>query len=176
MTAPPLMSDTVDSLTPVREQLLAHARADAERVLADSDADVAATLAAARSEANAILEAARAEGESDAAVLLSAKRARDRRQARALVLGAQREAYDNLRSQVMRALSAIRDDPGYARWRDRLTEQARHLLGPEAVVSEAPEGGVLAEANGRRVAYTLAGLADQVIEEMGADIEGLWSP
>lgn len=170
------MSDTVDSLTPVREQLLAHARADAERVLADSDADVAATLAAARSEANAILEAARAEGESDAAVLLSAKRARDRRQARALVLGAQREAYDNLRSQVMRALSAIRDDPGYARWRDRLTEQARHLLGPEAVVSEAPEGGVLAEANGRRVAYTLAGLADQVIEEMGADIEGLWSP
>lgn len=154
---------------------MAHARADAERVLADGDADAAATLAAARSEANVILEAARAEGESDAAVVLSAKRARDRRQARALALVAQREAYDNLRSQVIQALSAIRDDPGYARWRDHLTEQARRMLGPEAVVSEAPEGGVLAEANGRRVVYTLVGLADRVIEEMGADVEGLWS-
>lgn len=169
------MPDMVDSLAPVREELLAHARADAERVLAESDADAAATLAAARSEANAILEAARAEGESDAAVVLSAKRARLRRQARALVLVAQREAYDNLRSQVIEALSAIRDDPGYARWRDRLTEQARRVLGPEAVVSEAPEGGVLAEANGRRVVYTLVGLADRVIEEMGAEVEGLWS-
>lgn len=170
------MPDLVDPLAPVREKLLAHARADAERVLADADADAAATVAAARSEANAILEAARAEGESDAAVVLSAKRARDRRQARAIVLAAEREAYDELRSRVVQALSAIRDDPGYGRWRDRLTEHARRVLGADAAVSEAPEGGVLAESNGRRAAYTLVGLGDQVIEGMGADIEGLWSP
>jgi vacuolar-type H+-ATPase subunit E/Vma4 len=169
------MPDLVDPLAPVREEVSARARADAERVLAEADADAAATLAAARSEANSILEAARAEGESDAAVVLSAKRARDRRQARAVVLAAQREAYDNLRSQVVQALSAIRDDPGYGPWRDRLAEHARRVLGADAVVSEAPEGGVLAEANGRRTAYTLVGLADQVINEMGADIEGLWS-
>jgi hypothetical protein len=34
---------------------------------------------------------------------------------------------------------------------------------------------VLGEANGRRVRYTLAGLADHVIDTMGADVEGLWS-
>ena len=73
----------------------------------------------------AIRDAARAEGESDAAAVLSAKRARDRRQARAIVLAAQREAYDELRSQVVQALSAIRDDPGYGPWRDRLAEHAR---------------------------------------------------
>lgn len=169
------MPDVVDPLTPVREELLARARADAERVLADADADADATLASARREANAILEAARAQGESDAEALLSAKRARDRRQARAIVLAAQREAYDNLRSEVVRALSAIRADPRYGAWRDRQAERARRVLGADAVVSEAPEGGVLAEANGRRTASTLTGLADQVIHAMGADVEGLWS-
>lgn len=170
------MPDSVDPLAPVRSGLLAQARADAERVLAEADADADATMAAARSEANAILEAARAEGESDAAVVLSAKRARDRRQARAIVLAAQREAYDTLRSRVVQAVSAIRDDPGYGPWRHRLAEQARRALGSDAAVSEAPEGGVLAEADGRRAAYTLAGLADHMIDAMGPDIEGLWSP
>ena len=131
-TAP--MSDLFDPLAPVREELLARARADAERLLAEADAEGAASLAAARSEANAILEAARAEGESDAAVVLSAKRARDRRQARATVLAAQREAYDKLRSRVVQALSALRDDPGYGPWRDRLAEHARRVLGADAVV------------------------------------------
>ncbi len=169
------MSDLVDPLAPVREELLARARADAEQALAEADADAAASLAAARSEADAILDAARAQGESDAAAVLSAKRARDRRQARAVVLAAQREAYDELRSQVVHALSAIRDDPGYGPWRDRLAEHARTVLGADAVVSEAPEGGVLGEANGRRVLYTLVGLADRAIHTMGADVEGLWS-
>jgi vacuolar-type H+-ATPase subunit E/Vma4 len=169
------MPDLVDPLAPVRSELLAHARADAERVLAEADADVDARLAGARNEANAILEAARAEGESDAAVVLAAKRARDRRQARATVLAAQREAYDTLRSRVVQALSALRDDPGYGPWRDHLTEHARRVLGADAAVREAPGGGVLAEANGRRAAYTLVGLAEQVIHAMGAEIEGLWS-
>ncbi|MGZ4514759.1 MAG: hypothetical protein ACXVX5_08620 [Mycobacterium sp.] len=168
------MPDLVDPLAPVREELLARARADAERELAEADADAAATLAAAQSEADAILQAARAEGESDAAAVLSAKRARDRRQARAILLAAQREAYDELHSQVVQAASALRDNPGYGPWRDRMAEHARRVLGADALVSEAPEGGVRAEANGRRVAYTLVGLVDQVIDEMGADIEGLW--
>jgi len=154
---------------------LARAQADAERVLAEADADAAATLAAARSEADAILDAARAAGESDAATVLSAKRAQVRRQARALVLAARREAYDELRSRVVQALPAIRDDPGYRPWRDRMAEHARTVLGSDAVVSEAPEGGVLAETNGRRASFTLVGLADQVIDTMGAEVERLWS-
>ena len=154
---------------------MARARAEAERVVAEADADADATRAAAQREADAIRGAARADGESDAAAVLAAERARVRRQARAVVLAAQREAYDELRSQVVQALSAIRDDPGYRPWRDRLAEHARTVLGTDAVVSEPPEGGVLAETNGRRALYTLVGLADHVIDMMGADVEGLWS-
>ena len=168
--------DLADPLAPVREELLARARAEAGRVVAEADADAEATLAAAQRDADAIRAAARAEGESDAAALLAAERARVRRQARAVILAAQREAYDELRSQVVQALSALRDDPGYGPWRDRLAERAREVLGAESVVSEPPEGGVLAERNGRRALYTLVGLADHVIETMGADVEGLWSP
>ena len=145
-------------------------------MVAEADADADATLAAAQREADVIRGAARAEGESDAAAVLAAERARVRRQARAVVLAAQREAYDELRSQVVLALSAVRDDPGYGPWRDHLVEHVRTVLGTDAVVSEPAEGGVLAEANGRRALYTLVGLADRVIDSMGADIEGLWSP
>lgn len=144
-------------------------------MLAEVDAEADAIMAAAQRDADAIRSAARAEGESDAAAVLTAEHARVRRQARAVVLAAQREAYDELRSQVVRALSAVRDDPGYQPWRDRLAEQARTVLGTDAVVSEPAEGGVIAEKNGRRAHYTLVGLADHVITSMGADVEGLWS-
>ncbi len=145
-------------------------------MVAEADADAEATLVAAQREADAIRAAARAEGESDAAALLAAERARVRRQARAVILAAQREAYDELRSQVVQGLSALRDGPGYGPWRDRLAERARKVLGADAVVSEPPDGGVLAETNGRRALYTLVGLANHVIDTMGADVEGLWSP
>lgn len=144
-------------------------------MVAAAEAEAGATLAAAQREADAIRAAARAEGESDAAALLATERARVRRQARAVILAAQCEAYNGLRSQVVQALSALRDDPGYGPWRDRLAEHARTVLGTDAVVSEPPEGGVIAEKNGRRALYTLVGLADHVIDAMGADIEGLWS-
>ncbi len=145
-------------------------------MVAAAEAEAGATLAAAQREAGAVRAAARAEGESDAAALLATERARVRRQARAVILAAQREAYNELRSQVVQALSALRDDPCYGPWRDRLAEHARTVLGTDAVVSEPPEGGVLAEKNGRRALYTLVGLANHVIDTMGAEVEGLWSP
>ncbi len=168
--------DLADPLAPVRQTLLAQARADADRTLAEADADAAAILAGAQSEADAIRAEARAQGESDAAAVLAAERARVRRQARAVVLAAQREAYDELRSQVVQALAALRDDPAYGPWRDRLADHARRALGADAVLSEPAEGGVLAEANGRRALYTLVGLADHMIDVIGPDIEKLWSP
>ncbi len=156
--------------------MLARARAEAQRLLAHADADAEATLAAAQREADDIRGAARAEGESDAAAVLAAERARVRRQARAVVLAAQRKAYDQLRSRVAQALATVRDDPGYRPWLDGLAERARAVLGADALVREAPDGGVIAETNGRRGEYTLVGLADQVMDAMGTDIEGLWSP
>ncbi len=175
------MSETVlaarvpDPLAPVRDALLTGAQADRERMLAGADAEASAILARAQGEADAVLAEARAQGEADAAGLLAAERARARRQARGVVLVAQRAAYDRLRSQVVRALPALRADPGYGPWRDVLSAHAREVLGADAVVSEHPDGGVLAEAGGRRAVYTLEGLADEVIDALGPDVEGLWS-
>src|SRR5512145_470506 len=88
---------TTDALAPVREALLRRAREDAQRLLADADQAAAATLAAARHEAAEIRAAARAQGEADAGSVLAGERARLRRRARAMTLGAQGAAYEQLR-------------------------------------------------------------------------------
>lgn len=164
-----------DPLLGVREALLSRAHADAQRLLAEVDAEADAIIAGAQAEADTIRVEARAQGEADAAEVLAAERARVRRHARAVVLAAQRDTYDELRSRVVRDLPTLRADPAYATWRDRLGEDVRAVLGADAVVTEHPAGGVLGEVAGRRVAYTLVGLADRALDALGADVEGLWS-
>lgn len=168
-------SPAPDPLLPVREALLARARADAERLLADVDAEGAAIIARAQAEADAIRAEARAEGEADAAAVLVAERARVRRQARAVVLAAQRQSYEGMRARAVEQVATLRGDPGYGRWCDGLRDEVRAALGPEAVVSEHPEGGVLGESSGRRVAYTLVALAERAVDALGTDVEGLWT-
>lgn len=165
-----------DTLLPVREALLAHARADAERLLAEVDAEGDAIIARAQAEADAIRAEARAQGEADAAAVLVAERARARRQARAVVLAAQREGYAALRARALEEAATLRADPAYATWCDGVRENVLAALGPDAVVTEHPEGGVLGEASGRRVAYTLPGLAGRALDALGTDLEGLWTP
>ncbi len=167
---------TPDPLVPVREALLARARADAERLLAEVDAEGDAIIARAQVEAEAIRAEARAQGEADAASVLVADRARARRQGRALVLAAQREGYSGLRARVVEQAATLRGDPGYATWCDRLSEVVRAALGPDAVVRELPEGGILGEAPGHRIAYTLVALAERALDALGPDVEGLWTP
>lgn len=154
---------------------MSRARADAERLFAEVDTDADALIARARVEADTVLAQARAQGETDAEALLVAERAQARRQARSVVLAAQRDTYDELRSGVLAALPALRADPAYAAWCGRLRESVRAVLGPDAVVTEHPDGGVLGEVAGRRAAFTLVGLADQAIDALGPDVEGLWA-
>ena len=165
-----------DPLLPVREALVARARADTERLLAEVDVEGDSIVARARAEADNIRAEARAQGEADAAAALVAERARGQRQARSIVLTAQRESYAGLRAQALEQVATLRGDPGYATWCDGLREEARAVLGPDAVVSDHPEGGVLGEAAGRRVAYTLVVLAERALDVLGADVEGLWTP
>jgi vacuolar-type H+-ATPase subunit E/Vma4 len=164
-----------DPLAPVRQALLDTARTEAARTLAEADADCASVLARSRAEADTILAEARARGEADAADLLAAERRKARRQARTVVLAAQRAAYDQLHAQLVVGVQALRRDPAYARWREQVTEQVRAALGPDAVVTEAPQGGVLAESGGRRAATTLADLAERALDRLGPDLAGLWS-
>jgi vacuolar-type H+-ATPase subunit E/Vma4 len=165
-----------DALAPVRSHLLAAVRAEAERLRAEAAAEADAVLAQARRQAAAIVAEAREKGEQDGAAIAAAAQARARRQARALVLTAQRRAYETLRRRCRAAAAELRHDPGYPRLRERLAALALARAGPDAVVGEAPDGGVVAEGEGRRVDCSLGALADRALDALGPRVEELWTP
>ncbi|WP_127783690.1 V-type ATP synthase subunit E family protein [Rhodococcus sp. X156] len=164
-----------DPLEPVRRAVLDHARAEAETQLAAAREHAAQVDAQARRDAEAVVAAARREGEAEAAALQATARSRARRDAREVVLAARQQAYDDLRAQVRAALPALREDPAFPAWRQRLVAHARQVLGEHARISEPPEGGVRAEADGRLLVLTLDDVAAQVLEGLGSEVEGLWA-
>jgi hypothetical protein len=166
----------VDPLSSVREALLAHAHRDAAAVLSDADAAVAASLDAARVEAAALRAEARKRGELDAAALLAGERARTARRVRQIVLAQRHAAYESLRRRARDAVSELRHDPGYRGLLDALRERATSELGPEAHLWEHERGGIVGQVQGRSVTYTLDDLADVAVDELGSDVEELWSP
>jgi len=168
--------DQHEALAPVRAALLARTRQECARLVAEADEEAARELAAALDRARQVREVARAEGAADAASLARVELARARREARSTLLRAQRVAHDDLRAKVRGDVAALRDDPAYPAFLERVERLARAALGPEAVVTEDPAGGVVGQAGDRRASYTLVALADRVVDELGADLEGLWRP
>lgn len=173
MTA--LAVTATDALGPVRAALLARARTEAAAEVARAEEAARAILLDAGRRADAVRQQARARGEADAQAVLVATRARARREARSVVMGAQSEVVAALRARVHAGLQGLRDDPVYADIESRLESQARVLLGPEARLTADPSGGYVAEAGGRQVELTLAAVADRVLERLGPDLQSLWS-
>ena len=163
-------------LEPVRRALLDRARGEAEDELSQADADAAAEIAAARAEASSLLQAARVQGEVDAAMAFAADLARARRQARAIVLSAQQEAYETFRRRSHDAVLRLRVDPAYPGLIDRLEAAVHRRLDSDVVISEHPGGGLRADAPGRHVELSLDVLADEAIDSLHAELDGLWSP
>lgn len=162
-SAPVVVAAEPDALAPVREALLTLARRDAQRMIEEADADAAATQAEAARQVEEIRSAARAEAATDSAALLAVERARTNRESRAVELRARRAAYDELVRRAREAVRELSDDPGL---QDRLAALARGELGPTATVHRNPDGGVTAQAGGRRVSYPLSALADQAVAEL----------
>ena len=166
-----------EPLQPLRAALLAAAERDARAETTHADQEYERRVDAARREANRLREAARAEGERDAEQLRVEQRARARRRARATVLAEQRRALDELRHEVERRLTRLWNDQAAGNaLRDRLAETARADLGETVDISDLPEGGIVATADHARATYRLAYLADQVIDALGAELTGLWTP
>lgn len=172
---PPVPTPFPVALAPVRAELLRRARSDADRARREAESAAAALLAEATARGDAVLAAAAARGEADAAEVRSVRRARLRHQVRGGELTAQREVYEELTGQVTELVCALRHEPDYPLLRDRLAARARERLGPDAVITEHPEGGIVARAAGRRLDYSLPGFAARAVDELGADIVGLWS-
>jgi vacuolar-type H+-ATPase subunit E/Vma4 len=164
------------ALAPVREALLKQARDEADRVQQDAEAAADAVTARAAAEAEQLLAEARRQGAADAALLASLEGSRARRHARASLLAAQREVYEQLRRQAQEAVLRLREEPDYPRLRAELVRQAQAALGPEVVVTDHPQGGVLAQAGGRHVDLSLPALADRAVAGLGGRLERLWAP
>jgi vacuolar-type H+-ATPase subunit E/Vma4 len=171
------MSDEVaQALAPVRDYLLRGAEAQASVILAEARAEADATMEQARSDAAETAGRARAQGEADAAPAAAAERRRGRDQARSIILGAQTEAYQDLRAQVLNAVGALRTEPGYQRLLSRLVTMATRAAGPGATVTVQPEGGAVARSRDIVVDCTLPRLAGLAVDQLGDQVRELWTP
>ena len=158
------------ALEPLRAALLTRARAEAARIQAAADTDAQQIVAAAREQAAKVLAQARTDGEAQAAALLATEAALSRQAARGLVLGAQRDMYDDLRA---RARSAVRDLLDDLDRRAQLAATLRSRLGTQALIRDHPDGGLLAETDdGRSIDASIGALVDAVIN--AKDLEQLW--
>jgi vacuolar-type H+-ATPase subunit E/Vma4 len=171
------MSDEVEkALAPVRAYLLREAEAEASRILAEAHAQADSIVLQARSGAAEKVGRARAQGEADAAPAAAAERSRGRDQARSIMLGAQAEAYQDLRAQVLAAAGGLQTEPGYQGLLSRLVTMATRAAGPGAVVTVQLEGGVVARSRDIVVDCTLPKLAGQAVDQLGDQVRELWTP
>jgi vacuolar-type H+-ATPase subunit E/Vma4 len=175
MTAP-APEQTPDALLPVRAGLLRAAQTDAEALLAGAEREATALLDQARAEARTIIDEARLQGDADGAETARGILVRARREARSRTLTARRESYEELRGVAAERVRELRGTAGYPSLRERLEHRARVLLGPAAEVTEHSDGGVLAQAPGRRVDLSLTALADRALDRMGGEVRSLWEP
>jgi hypothetical protein len=168
-------TDAASALAPVRGWLLRDARAEADRMVAEALDQAAATLDRARAEAERAVALAVAAGKAEAAQFAAAERARGHEQARSLLLSARREAYDELCGEVLAAAARLRDEPGYQRLIRRLATMAANAAGPEAAITVAPGGGVVARSPHVIVDCSLPRLARLAVEALGDQVRELWT-
>lgn len=174
MTAP--TREMTAALAPLREALLRRAEADAGRTLAQARRAAAEIVGAAELQAAESAEQARARGAAEAAEVLAAERARTRRAVRSAELAARAAAYERLRAEVVAAVRGVRTERDYPRLRERLAAEARRLLGQDAEITDAPNGGVYGRVAGARVDRTLDAVAERAVSALGPEFDGMWGP
>jgi vacuolar-type H+-ATPase subunit E/Vma4 len=162
-------------LAPLVSALLTHAQDQARATVDAAQAEADQVIGRARDEADALLSEARAKGRSDGTAVVAAERARAERSARGILLSAQRAAHDRARAESRAAVAALRADPRYPQIRQTLRDRALQQLGPDATVEEPPCGGVVAVCGDRRLDLSFDALADDIVDRMGADAEGIWA-
>lgn len=117
------------ALEPVRQRLRRDAEHEAARLRADARTEAAAIVAQAHHDAATVLARAAAEAAATAGPLTTARLRQAREGARSALLTAQREAFDELRSQVRAAVAALPAQPGYDRLLHRITLLAEQAAG-----------------------------------------------
>lgn len=166
----------VTALAPVRAHLLRVAGAEADRIRAAARAEADELIRRARLSAERAVRDGAARGRAEAAPLAAAERGRGRAHARAIVLAAQRAAYDELGRRVRAETDALRADPRYGALLARLTVLAARMAGPDAAVSVPAAGGVVARSGQVVVDCSLPRLAAAAVAALGDRVRELWEP
>jgi hypothetical protein len=161
------------ALEPVREALLSAASASAARTVASARAAATVLLQDAGRDAEEAIAKATAEGAASARPAALTEVARSRRIARSMILEAEHATYQDLVRRIRAAVLALRDQPDYPDFRQRLIERAAGAAGPGAVIADHHSGGVIATAPGVVVDCSLNRLADQAITMVESSIVGL---
>ena len=172
----PGSAKAVTALAPVRAYLMREARAEADRIRAAARAEADELLRQARLGAQRAVRDGAARGQAETAPLAAAERSRGRAAAQSIVLGAQREAYDEMCRRIGLQADALRADPGYRLMLERLTARAARAAGPGATVTALPDGGVLARSGQVMVDCSLPRLAGEAAEALGDRVKELWEP
>lgn len=174
--APATATLSLAAVRPVTDRMRRQAEDQAQQLRSQARAEAAALIQRARRDAAAAVDAAAAAAAQTAAPRTAAELRRARDTARSAVLGAQRQARDDLRRQVRAAVAGLPGQPGYDRLLERLSGMARRAAGPAARLTPAPDGGVVARAPGVVVDCSLGRLADRALAELGRDFRELWTP
>lgn len=161
------------ALEPVRAAMLLRASEEAGRIITEAREAAAALTDQARRGAEAAVGQARSEGAEQARPVAAAELGRSRRAARSAMLRARRSDHDELAGRIRAAICGLRDEAGYVMLRDRLAELARQAAGPGATVTDHPDGGVVARADGVVVDCSLPRLADRVVAALSPRIDQL---
>lgn len=154
-------------LAPVIAALRQRAHHDSDRILGQAREQARERLTAANGEAERIRGGARDRGASDAAAVMAAEAARGRRRGRELILRHRRQLYEQLRRSCHEAVAQLPQEPELSGLTQALAELARRELGPGAVVTPLPDGGVVAAVPGRRLELSLRHVTDAVLAQLG---------
>ncbi len=149
----------------------AHARADA--ILRDARAQAQQIAAKSEADARELVEQAEKEGEEAAELDTSREWTSARRRARSVILAAQSEAYQDLRTAVA---AAVRSDSRYPSLLGWLADAAHRKLGPgaEVAVDAGGKRGVMATRKDRLVDWSLEKIVDESVSRLGPSVEELW--
>lgn len=162
------------NVEPLREAVLAAARAEAERIEAEAAEEAAARVERAQRQGAALVEQARDEGAAAGEAVAAHDHAEARRRARALRLAAERDVWDELAREAHEAARALPARPAYDALLEHVVAAARRQLGGRPHFEHAPGGGVRATRNGCSVDYSLDALVDRALQGLGDDVEELW--
>ncbi|MCC3283827.1 hypothetical protein [Arthrobacter caoxuetaonis] len=162
------------ALEPVREAIRRDAEERAREVVDAATRQAEDIRGRAREEADGIRSRSDADGRDAARTEAALRSARLRRRAGGIVLSQEEELREQLRSEVLAEMAQLRTDPRYPRLLDALRAQARTLLGRQAQLEEAPEGGIIGRLGSRSVNLSLPALADAALERHAGEVRTLW--